>query len=117
MRFPIGGRARGRRRPEGGGAIQLVMLDDVIWAEGPELHEAGSPNVVGVVALGAACRRLLALGMDAVAERERELAARLFRGLAGVHGLRMLRLWPAAGTDRVGVAAFNLDGHRHPVAA
>ena len=42
----------------GGGAIKLVTLDDVIWADGPERHEAGSPNVVGVIALGAACREL-----------------------------------------------------------
>ena len=82
--------ARSATRPpllRGGGAIKLVTADDVIWADGPERHEAGSPNVVGVVALGAACRALRALGMDAVAEHERALAARLRRGLAGVPGL------------------------------
>ena len=68
----------------GGGAIKLVSLDDVIWADAPERHEAGSPNVVGVVALGAACRALAALGMTAVAEHERALADRLRRGLATV---------------------------------
>ena len=56
--------------------------DDVIWADAPERHEAGSPNVVGVVALAAACRALLDLGMDAVAAHERTLAARLWSGAA-----------------------------------
>lgn len=55
----------------GGGAVKLVTLDRVVWAGAPERHEAGAPNVVGVVALGTACRALGALGMDAVAEHER----------------------------------------------
>ena len=77
----------------GGGAVKLVTLDDVIWADTPERHEAGSPNVVGVVALGAACRALGALGMEAVAEHERTLADRLRRGLAAVPGLEQLAIW------------------------
>ena len=71
----------------GGGAVELVTLDDVLWAGGPARHEAGSPNVVGAVALGAACRRLRAIGMDAVAARERALAERLWRGLREIPGL------------------------------
>ena len=76
---------------QGGGAIELVTLDDVVWAGAPARHEAGSPNVVGVVALGAACRKLLTLGMDAVAEHERALAERLRNGLAEVPGLEHAR--------------------------
>jgi selenocysteine lyase/cysteine desulfurase len=101
----------------GGGAIKLVTLDDVIWANAPERHEAGSPNVVGVVALGAACRALRALGMDAVAEHERTLADRLRRGLATVPGLEQLSLWNGDDVDRVGVASFTLPGCRHPLLA
>ena len=100
---------------QGGGAIELVTLDDVVWAGAPERHEAGSPNVVGVVALAAACRKLMALGMDAVARHERVLAQHLRDGLAKVPGLELLALWDDA--DRVGVAAFNLDGYRHPLLA
>ena len=101
----------------GGGAIKLVTLDDVIWAEAPERFEAGSPNVVGVVALAAACRSLLELGMDAVAEHERALATQLWNGLAHVPGLEILTLWQPGSVDRVGVAAFNLDGYRDPLLA
>ena len=101
----------------GGGAIKLVTLDDVIWADAPERHEAGSPNVVGVVALGAACRALGALGMEAVAEHERTLAGRLRRGLAAVPGLEQLAIWHGDDVDRVGVASFALRGYRHPLLA
>jgi selenocysteine lyase/cysteine desulfurase len=99
----------------GGGAVKLVTLDDVIWEDVPERHEAGSPDVVGAVALAAACRRLLELGMETVAARERILAGRLWDGLDAVPGLRTLRLWPAA--ERVGVATFALEGYPHPLLA
>ncbi len=101
----------------GGGAVKLVTPDDVIWADTPERHEAGSPNVVGVVALGAACRALGALGMEAVAEHERTLADRLRRGLATVPGLEQLAIWRGDEVDRVGVASFALRGYRHPLLA
>ena len=87
----------------------------MIWEDAPERHEAGSPDVVGVVALAAACRRLGELGMETVAARERLLAGRLWDGLRAVPGLRTLRLWPAA--ECVGVATFTLDGYRHPLLA
>jgi selenocysteine lyase/cysteine desulfurase len=99
----------------GGGAVRLVTLDDVIWADAPDRYEAGSPNVVGAVALGAACRILRALGMDVVAEHERRLARRLRDQLAWVPGLRLLELW--SGVDRLGVATFTLDGYRDPLLA
>jgi selenocysteine lyase/cysteine desulfurase len=112
-------RGLGGRAPllQGGGAVELVTLDDVIWAGTPERHEAGSPNVVGVVALGAACSALRALGMDAVAEHEQVLAQRLRTGLAEVPGLETLALWSGGDVERVGVATFNLAGYRHPLLA
>ena len=111
-------RRLGARAPllRGGGAVKLVTLDDVVWEDAPQRHEAGSPDVVGVVALAAACRRLREIGMDAVAAHERVLAARLWAGLDAVPGLHTLRLWPA-GADRVGVAAFTLDCYPHPLLA
>jgi selenocysteine lyase/cysteine desulfurase len=100
----------------GGGAIELVTLDDVVWADAPQRHEAGSPNVVGAVALAAACRALLDVGMENVAAHERALSAWLWSALRGIPGLRRLTLWPDE-VDRVGVATFNLDGYRHPLLA
>ena len=95
----------------GGGAIKLVTLDDVVWAEAPDRYEAGSPNVIGAVAFAAACEALQAIGMDAVADRERALTAELHDGLSEIPGLTQLALWPDH-DDRVGVASFTLDGHK-----
>ena len=65
------GRARPSRRGDpflaGGGAVDLVDLDEVIWTEPPEREEAGSPNVVGAVAFGAAMDELERIGWDAIA--------------------------------------------------
>ena len=103
------GRALERGDPllHGGGAIKLVTLDDVIWADAPERYEAGSPNVIGAVALGAACRMLGQLGMARVAaQRARPLRAPGSRPGARRRACRQLALWPDATGDRVGVATF-----------
>ena len=66
--------------------------------------EAGSRNVVGAVALGAACRTLGEVGMDHVAAQERGLLARLAAGLARVPGLQSPVPWkmPQRRADRPG---------------
>ncbi|NKQ57188.1 aminotransferase class V-fold PLP-dependent enzyme [Amycolatopsis sp. K13G38] len=92
----------------GGGATKAVTEDAVVWNTGPERHEAGSPNTVGVYALGVACERLGA-AWDAVVEHENELTDRLLRGLAAVPGLAELRLFDDPG-GRVGTVGFVLDG-------
>jgi selenocysteine lyase/cysteine desulfurase len=94
----------------GGGAIKSVTLDDVVWADAPDRFEAGSPNVIGAVALAAACETLEAIGMDALADRERALSTHLDNGLKTIPGLTRLELWPGH-EDRVGVASFTLAGH------
>ncbi|OZM74524.1 cysteine desulfurase [Amycolatopsis antarctica] len=100
----------------GGGASRSVAADGervtVAWNDGPERHEGGSPNTVGVYALGVACAEL-ERHAGAVAAHEDELLARLRRGLAGVPGLHTLRLFaddPAV-ADVVGTVSFVIEGH------
>jgi selenocysteine lyase/cysteine desulfurase len=107
-----GGRLRtGQPLLKGGGATTFVTLGDVVWAPPPARYEAGSPNVLGAVALGVACDLLRAAGMEAIAAHERALGARLRQGLDGIEGVRVLRLWPEARCDRLGVSAFVVDGY------
>ena len=91
----------------GGGAVKIVTLDDTVWAELPDRQEAGSPNVVGAVALGVACDTLAAAGMDAVAAEEAALLAEARERLAEVPGFQHYRVWPAD-HPRVGLLTFNL---------
>jgi selenocysteine lyase/cysteine desulfurase len=92
----------------GGGATSLVTEQSVSWTPSPERHEAGSPNVVGVHALAAACE---ALGRHwaPILAHEQELAERLRVGLATVPGLRLLSVFGRE-HERVGVASFVVDG-------
>jgi selenocysteine lyase/cysteine desulfurase len=101
----------------GGGAVDFVTLDSVLWTHLPDRLEAGSPNVLGAVALGASCRELTACGMETVADHERVLRRRLEERLAAIPGITSLRLWDAAGTDRLGVTTFTVTGMPHALVA
>jgi selenocysteine lyase/cysteine desulfurase len=94
----------------GGGAVLDVSLDDVQWKPSPARHEGGTPNLVGAVSLGAAFEALRAIGFDAIRDHEMELHTRLLEGL-GRLGIETLRIWPGH-VDLVGVASFNVPGHR-----
>ncbi|GAB2717140.1 aminotransferase class V-fold PLP-dependent enzyme [Nocardia thraciensis] len=93
----------------GGGAVKEVTTGGAQWASAPQRHEAGSPNVLGVAALAAACDALSALDERAVAEHERGLAERLRDGLKTVAGVNFLRIWSDS-SDGVGIVAFTLAG-------
>jgi selenocysteine lyase/cysteine desulfurase len=90
----------------GGGASAGVGDDlDVRWATGPARHEAGTPNLLGAVAIAAACRAL----RDADHSREQALVTRLREGLARLPHVEELRLFgPAA--QRVGIVSFAVLG-------
>lgn len=100
----------------GGEMIREVALTSSTYADPPWRYEAGTPNVAGVVALGAAVDYLRALGMDAVAGHDRLLGARARRRLSEVPGLRLLG--PEPGPDATGgVATFTIEGaHPHDIA-
>ncbi len=93
----------------GGGAVKLVTVEETLWADLPDRQEAGSPNVIGAVALGVACDALATAGMDRIAAEEAELLAHARERLAGVSGLEHYRVWPAD-HPRVGLLTFNLRG-------
>ncbi|TVZ00224.1 aminotransferase class V-fold PLP-dependent enzyme [Trebonia kvetii] len=94
----------------GGGAVREVTCDSVRWAPAPARHEAGTPAVLGALALAAACRELAALPDGAVAAHEQALLGRLDEGLVAV-GARVLRIWPdAPDLDRVPAVSFTVPG-------
>jgi selenocysteine lyase/cysteine desulfurase len=107
----------------GGGAVDLVGLDEVIWTAPPDREEAGSPNVLGAVALHAAIDALGKVGWEAIAAHERELCRRLVEGLRSIGGVRLLG--PAAGhpvgsgtpPDTLPVAPFVIEGMPHALVA
>jgi selenocysteine lyase/cysteine desulfurase len=106
----------------GGGAVDLVGLDEVIWTAPPDREEAGSPNVVGAVALHAAVEAIGRIGWDAVEAHERELARRMAEGLAAIDGVQLLGPLRSSGREdepieTLPVAAFTVTGMHHALVA
>lgn len=102
----------------GGGTVEIVTLDDVEWSDPPERDEAGSPNVLGAVALAASIRVLQQVGMDAIAAHEKHL---MRHALEKLGALAEVTLYGSADPDRVddrvGVIPFNVEGLPHAKAA
>ena len=103
----------------GGGAVDLVDLDEVIWTDPPEREEAGSPNVVGAVAFGQAMDELERIGWGTITAHENALATRLYEGLRSIDGVRVLGPSSESGPHGGGlaVATFTLDGMHHALVA
>jgi len=102
----------------GGGAIRIVTWDDTVWADLPDREEAGSPNVIGAVALGVAIEALVELGFDEMLRHEADLGARLLKGLGEIPGVGVLGGPDVRhGTERLGLASFVIEGVHHGLAA
>lgn len=106
-------------QPGGGAVVQVDVVDGTVqplWADAPARHEGGSPNVVGAVAMAAACRALRATGFEALAAHEQALRERLLDGLGALPGVEPLRTWQDD-LDTVGVVSFTVPGDPALVAA
>lgn len=103
----------------GGGAVDLVGLDEVLWSAPPEREEAGSPNVIGAVALGVAADELCRIGWPAIIAHEAALSTCLRAGLSATDGVTVLGPGSSPGSDlaALATAAFTVDGVPHALVA
>jgi len=100
----------------GGDMIKEVRLEDSVWNDLPWKFEAGTPNIGGIIGLGAAVDYLERLGLDAIRRHERELTAYAMKRLAAVD--QIVLHGPPAGRDRGGVVSFTLgDIHPHDMSS
>jgi cysteine desulfurase/selenocysteine lyase len=102
----------------GGGVVDIVTIEGAYWRELPEREEAGTPDIIGVVALASAIRLLEAVGWDAVLAHEERLAGYLLRRLAEVPGVSVYGQNDAERLDdRLAVVAFNVGSLHHALVA
>ncbi|MCW3812991.1 aminotransferase class V-fold PLP-dependent enzyme [Micromonospora sp. DR5-3] len=95
----------------GGGATSHVgtATHEVRWASGPARHEAGTPNLLGAVALAAVCTALAEADRDALHAQEQALLTRLRTGIAALpHVVELCTFGPDA--PRVGIVSFVVAG-------
>lgn len=99
------------------------MVDDVslndyqVSATLPEREEAGTPNIVGAVQLGAVLKVLRTAGMQRVYAHEQTLLSELLSGLTTIPGLHLYGDPDLHRTPRLGTVAFNLTGLEHGLVA
>jgi len=99
----------------GGEMIREVHLQEARWNDLPWKFEAGTPNIEGVIGLGAAVNYLTKLGMQNVREHEKDITRYAIERLADVKGLI---LYGTREIEKRGaVISFNLgDIHAHDLA-
>lgn len=89
----------------GGEMIDLVTLETSTYKKAPARFEAGTPNIAGVIGLGAAIDYLESIGIDRIHEHGAALTRYAMQRLSELPGIRILG--PATG-ERGSLAAFHL---------
>lgn len=90
----------------GGEMIAECTFEKTTYAGLPFKFEAGTPNVGGNIALGAAVDFIEAIGQDQIAKHENQLLQYAQEQLLSLGGLRIY----AEHAARAGVVSFTLDG-------
>lgn len=80
-------------------------VNDVYLKSLPTRLEAGTPNIAGVIGLGAAIDYLQQIGMDNILEHERELRHYLVSKLVDIKHIDIINL-----ESDTGIVAFNVEG-------
>jgi cysteine desulfurase len=92
----------------GGDMIKQVQFEKSTYADLPYKFEAGTPNICGGIAFGAAIDYIHSLGIEAIADHEHQLLAYAIEKLQTIEGI-ILYGNPDL-TQRTAVISFNLQG-------
>jgi cysteine desulfurase / selenocysteine lyase len=97
----------------GGDMIRTVSFKGSTWSPIPTKFEAGTPNIAGVIGLGAAIEWLKGIDRAGAQAWEQELLARATASLEELPGIRLI----GTARDKVSVVSFTLEGaHPHDIA-
>lgn len=96
----------------GGDMILSVTFDKTIFNRLPLKFEAGTPNIAGIIGMGAAIDYVKALGWEDVIAYKKDLCAYGTRALSLIEGLRMI----GTARDKAPIFSFVLGGvHAHDI--
>lgn len=90
----------------GGEMISDVTFDKTTYADLPHKFEAGTPNICGGIAFGAAVDYMNAIGFDAISAYENELLHYATEQLLGIDGLKIY----GTSKQKTSVISFNIKG-------
>lgn len=98
----------------GGEMIAEVTFEKTTYAEIPHKFEAGTPNICGGIAFGAAIDYLNTIGFEAIEKHENELLKYATEKLLKIDGLKIY----GTGPDKISVVSFNIEGiHPYDIGA
>lgn len=109
--------SRGDPEYAGGGTVEIVTTRSVEWAEPPAREEAGSPNVVGAIALAGTLSVLEKLGMDNIARYEQVLTDYAVSKIMAIPGLKIYGSTEREDPHRLGVISFTMKDYPHALIA
>ncbi|WP_313786728.1 aminotransferase class V-fold PLP-dependent enzyme [[Muricauda] lutisoli] len=90
----------------GGEMIAEVTFEKTTYADLPHKFEAGTPNICGGIAFGAALDYMNNIGFDAIAEYENELVQYATEQLLAIEGLKIY----GTAAHKTSVISFNIEG-------
>ncbi|MDG1047049.1 MAG: cysteine desulfurase [Flavobacteriaceae bacterium] len=93
----------------GGEMIATVSFEKTTYAGLPHKFEAGTPNISGGIAFGAALDYMHGIGFDKIAAYEKELLVYATKALLGIEGLEIY----GTAAEKTAVVSFNIKG-LHP---
>lgn len=93
----------------GGDMIRTVGKDVITYNDPPHKFEAGTPGIVQMIGLGVAIDYMMALGMDNIAEHERQLRDYAQERLSGLNWLNI----QGNSATKGAIFSFTLDGAAH----
>lgn len=90
----------------GGEMIAEVTFEKTTYADLPHKFEAGTPNICGGIAFGAALDYMNTIGFEAIADYEKELLDYATRRLLEIDGLKIY----GTAKNKTSVISFNIEG-------
>lgn len=102
----------------GGGVVDIVTLEEAYWTDLPEKEEAGTPDIIGVVALGKAIKLFETIGWDAIIKHESDLTAYALREIEKIPEVTLYGdTDPNTSANRLGVISLNVGNLPHALTA
>mgnify|MGYP002795020925 CR=1 FL=1 len=90
----------------GGEMIATVTFEETTFADLPHKFEAGTPNICGGIAFGAALDYMNAIGIDEIAKYEHQLLEYATKKLLEIEGIKIY----GTTKDKTAVISFNIEG-------
>ena len=96
----------------GGDMISSVTFEKTIYNKVPHKFEAGTPDIAGVIGLGAAVAYVGSLGLSTISTHEHDLLTYATERVGAIPGVQLV----GTAKQKAGVLSFVLDGiHPHDV--